>query len=168
VEACDPCEANNYGYQIQGTLVSDFITPHFYDSVETPGSPYSFTGAIKRPRQILPGGYISFVNLQQTNGSKFSGWILLLSYGISVRLPETPRACVNGHTVVWVRSTRSCTIGFANGLGPSSAAGRPATAARRCRGSSLEALSRRSQLMFSHIDGLENQPVGGSFTSFIH
>jgi hypothetical protein len=52
------------GYQISGVLVSDFITPHFYDSVATPGSPYSFTGAIQRPRQILPGGYISFVNLQ--------------------------------------------------------------------------------------------------------
>src|SRR5580658_2975651 len=30
VEACDPCEANNYGYEINGVLVSDFITPHFY------------------------------------------------------------------------------------------------------------------------------------------
>jgi hypothetical protein len=62
VEACDPCEANSYGYQIQGVLVSDFITPHFYDSVATPGTRYSFTGAITRPRQVLPGGYISFVD----------------------------------------------------------------------------------------------------------
>ena len=42
--------------------VSDFITPHFYDPVVTPGTRYSFTGAIKAPRQLLPGGYISFVN----------------------------------------------------------------------------------------------------------
>jgi hypothetical protein len=62
VEACDPCEADGYSYAIQGIAVSDFLTPHFYDPVEAPGTRYSFTGAIKAPRQILPGGYISWVN----------------------------------------------------------------------------------------------------------
>jgi len=60
VEACDPCEANNYGYDIAGILVSDFITPNFYDATTTPGTSYSFKGNITRPRQLLPGGYISF------------------------------------------------------------------------------------------------------------
>ena len=64
VEACDPCEANGYAYSIQGVAVSDFITPHFYDPVETSGTRYSFTGAIKAPRQILPGGYISYINME--------------------------------------------------------------------------------------------------------
>lgn len=64
VEACDPCEANNYGYSINGVLVSDFITPHFYDPTEASGTRYSFTGALTRPRQLLPGGYISFVDEQ--------------------------------------------------------------------------------------------------------
>ena len=67
VESADPCEADNFGYQIQGIAVSDFITPHFYDPVETAGVKYSFTGAIKRPRQVLPGGYISYVNLATNN-----------------------------------------------------------------------------------------------------
>jgi hypothetical protein len=62
VEACDPCEDNSYAYTINGVAVSDFITPHFYDPVVTAGTRYSFTGAIKGPRQILPGGYISWVN----------------------------------------------------------------------------------------------------------
>ena len=62
VEACDPCEADNYAYSIAGIAVSDFITPHFYDPVVTPGTRYSFGGNIKAPRQILPGGYISWVN----------------------------------------------------------------------------------------------------------
>ena len=62
VESCDPCEANSYGYTINGIAVSDFITPHFYDPLATPGTRYSFCGHIKEPRQILPGGYISFVN----------------------------------------------------------------------------------------------------------
>jgi len=64
VEACDPCEADGYAYSIQGVAVSDFITPHFYDPVTTPGTRYSFTGAVKAPRQILPGGYISYIDLE--------------------------------------------------------------------------------------------------------
>jgi hypothetical protein len=62
VEACDPCEDDKYAYTINGVVVSDFITPHFYDPMETAGTRYSFTGALKAPRQILPGGYISWVN----------------------------------------------------------------------------------------------------------
>lgn len=64
VEACDPCEANNYAYSIDGIMVSDFLTPHFYDLVAAPGVRYSFTGAIKTPREMLPGGYISYVDPQ--------------------------------------------------------------------------------------------------------
>ena len=65
VEACDPCEANEFAYPIQGVAVSDFLTPHYYDPVATSGTNYSFTGAIERPRQLLKGGYISFVNMQK-------------------------------------------------------------------------------------------------------
>ncbi len=65
VEACDPCEGNQYAYTIQGISVSDFITPHFYDPVATAGTRYSFGGNITRPREVLPGGYISFVDPQK-------------------------------------------------------------------------------------------------------
>jgi hypothetical protein len=71
VEACDPCEANNYAYQIDGTMVSDFITPSFYDPEATSSARYSFTGAVKSPREILPGGYISWVD-PKTSCSRFS------------------------------------------------------------------------------------------------
>jgi hypothetical protein len=67
VEACDPCEANQYAYSINGIAVSDFITPHFYDPVATSGTRYSFGGNITQPRQILPGGYISFTDPQSDN-----------------------------------------------------------------------------------------------------
>lgn len=62
VEACDPCEANNFGYDIQGILVSDFITPHYYDPTVIQGTRYSFNGTITAPRQLLKGGYISFID----------------------------------------------------------------------------------------------------------
>jgi hypothetical protein len=65
VEACDPCEANNYAYSIDGIAVSDFITPHFYDPVATAGTRYSFGGHVERPRQVLPGGYISFIDSEK-------------------------------------------------------------------------------------------------------
>jgi hypothetical protein len=60
VEACDPCENRAFAYTINGVLVSDFITPHFYDPRRTTGARYSFTGAVRAPRQILRGGYISW------------------------------------------------------------------------------------------------------------
>ena len=74
VEACDPCEADTYGYSINGIAVSDFITPHFYDPVTAAGTRYSFTGAIKSPREILPGGYISWVD-QQTEEWQQLQWV---------------------------------------------------------------------------------------------
>ncbi len=64
VEACDPCEANQYAYSINGIAVSDFITPHFYDPVVTSAARYSFGGNVKHPRQVLPGGYITYTDPQ--------------------------------------------------------------------------------------------------------
>jgi hypothetical protein len=60
VEVCDPPEADEFGYTVNDILVSDFITPNFYDPKRADGVRYSFTGALPGPRQILRGGYISW------------------------------------------------------------------------------------------------------------
>lgn len=60
VEVSDPSEAAEFGYTSNDILVSDFYTPHFFDPVVNPATRYSFTGAIKQPRAILRGGYISW------------------------------------------------------------------------------------------------------------
>ena len=60
VEPCDPSEANDFAYSVNGILVSDFYTPNFFDPVAAPGTRYSFTGAITEPRQVLNGGYLSW------------------------------------------------------------------------------------------------------------
>lgn len=60
VEPCDPSERPNFGYSVNTVLVSDFYTPAFFDPVKTDGVKYSFTGAIRGPRQVLPGGYLSW------------------------------------------------------------------------------------------------------------
>jgi hypothetical protein len=60
VEVCDPSEAIQFAYSVNGTMVSDFYTPHFFDPVAASGVRYSFTGALDGPRQVRQGGYISW------------------------------------------------------------------------------------------------------------
>jgi hypothetical protein len=60
VEVCDPCEAADFGYTVNGITLSDFYTPGFFDPVQSPSERYSFTGAITEPRQVLKGGYLSW------------------------------------------------------------------------------------------------------------
>jgi hypothetical protein len=60
VEVSDPSEAAEFGYTVNGVLLSDFYTPHFFDPIQAAGVRYSFTGAITEPRQVLRGGYLSW------------------------------------------------------------------------------------------------------------
>jgi hypothetical protein len=64
VEVCDPSESRMYAYSVNGVVVSDFYTPHFFDPIGATAVRYSFSGALKGPRQILPGGYLSWHDLQ--------------------------------------------------------------------------------------------------------
>ncbi len=58
-EIADPPEA--VFYDKKGIKVSDFIKPEWYDSFKTDGMTYSFTGACKKPLELLQGGYFSFI-----------------------------------------------------------------------------------------------------------
>ena len=60
VEVCDPSEASDFAYDINGSTVSDFYLPSFFDAQKVDGRRYSFTNSIKSPRTILKGGYISW------------------------------------------------------------------------------------------------------------
>ncbi len=76
VEVSDPSEDAKFGYSINGVLVSDFYTPRYFDPVESAGVQYSFTGSIKKPRQVLRGGYLSWhdpVNDHWYQAQWFSG-----------------------------------------------------------------------------------------------
>jgi hypothetical protein len=64
VEVCDPSEDASFGYSVNGVLLSDFYTPHFFDPVHSSATRYSFTGAIKQPREIKKGGYLSWYDPQ--------------------------------------------------------------------------------------------------------
>lgn len=60
VEICDPSEAVDFSYTVNGVSVSDFYTPHFFDPVQSSGVRYSYSGAITGPREVLRGGYLSW------------------------------------------------------------------------------------------------------------
>jgi hypothetical protein len=57
MEPGDPCE--EVEYPVGGVQVSDFVLPSFYRS-SGGAAGYSHTGAVKKPLEILDGGYISF------------------------------------------------------------------------------------------------------------
>ena len=60
VEVADPCEEG--GYTVNGLLLSDFVTPAYYDTIRVPGVRYSFTGRIDGPRLLGRGGYVSWLD----------------------------------------------------------------------------------------------------------
>jgi hypothetical protein len=60
VEVCDPSEEHKNGYEIDGILLSDFYSPRYFDAEARPGVRYSFTRAIREPREVLQGGYLSW------------------------------------------------------------------------------------------------------------
>ncbi len=62
VEVCDPSEAPAFAYTCNGIRVSDFYTPRYFDPVPAPKVRYSFTDKIESPRQVLRGGYLSWVD----------------------------------------------------------------------------------------------------------
>src|SRR5262249_8151460 len=60
VEVCDPSGAAAFSYTSNGIPVSDFYTPNYFDPFQAPGVRYSFRGFIRKPREVLKGGYLSW------------------------------------------------------------------------------------------------------------
>jgi hypothetical protein len=58
VEVCDPCEYSTY--KIENVVVSDFVTPDYYQAKTGGDTSYSHEGLIKKPLQLLAGGYIAW------------------------------------------------------------------------------------------------------------
>lgn len=61
VELADPCEATSY--EVGGVPLSDFLLPAWYRTAIPNGiERTSYAGGTVRPRQVAPGGYVSFAN----------------------------------------------------------------------------------------------------------
>ncbi|MGA8532542.1 MAG: hypothetical protein WB615_00375 [Candidatus Tumulicola sp.] len=69
-EVCDACEDDQYGYQIDGISVSDFVYPAWFESFRKPSSTqFDRQQHITSPLQLLGSGYIGVFSI--TGGS---GW----------------------------------------------------------------------------------------------
>jgi hypothetical protein len=55
-ENADPVEDDQFGYQIDGVVVSDFITPQWF--VKDGSQPLDYMKKCSKPYQILQGGYM--------------------------------------------------------------------------------------------------------------
>lgn len=68
-EVCDACEADEHGYDINGTLVSDFVYPAWFEGFRQPGSTqFDHQNKIAKPFELLPGGYVSVFDVSYNNG----------------------------------------------------------------------------------------------------
>jgi len=62
VEVAGPVQSINFSYRIDNVVVSDFMYPAYFDLLYTEGKKYDHLGVIKKPRSILEGGYVSFID----------------------------------------------------------------------------------------------------------
>jgi hypothetical protein len=67
-EVCDACEADSTGYTIDGTLVSDFVYPAWFESFRTAGTQFDYRSLIPQPFGLLTDGYISVFDTTNTDG----------------------------------------------------------------------------------------------------
>ena len=86
-EVCDACEADQYGYQIDGVLVSDFVYPAWFESFRSAGSTqFDKQNQITQPLQLLAGGYIGVFDV--TAGT---GWQQRQPQGAALASLQRPR-----------------------------------------------------------------------------
>jgi hypothetical protein len=59
-EVCDACERDEFGYDINGVLVSDFVTPQWFEplAINETNPQYDYRKKINKPFELLEGGYI--------------------------------------------------------------------------------------------------------------
>jgi hypothetical protein len=85
-EVCDACEDDQFGYKIDGVLVSDFVSPAWFESFRKPGSAkFDYAGKIEQPFQLLSGGYIGVMKV-----GSLQGWTQITAQEVSKN--KTPYA----------------------------------------------------------------------------
>ena len=57
-DICDPVRASRYGYEIAGTVVSDFVLPGWFEPGRRAARSLAFKSKVTAPLQLLAGGEI--------------------------------------------------------------------------------------------------------------
>jgi hypothetical protein len=82
IEVADPCEADQFGYLINGVLVSDFVYPTWFEDFRAPNSTkFDHMHVINAPLQLAAGGYIGVFAIPAT-----TGWTQRLADTVPTRL----------------------------------------------------------------------------------
>ena len=69
-EICDPCQADEFGYAIDGVAVSDFLFPSWFETFHRSGVvPLDYCGRISVPFTLLPGGYANVLDTGHPAGA---------------------------------------------------------------------------------------------------
>ena len=67
-ETADACEDDSLGYKIGDTLVSDFVFPAWFEESAASGAQFDYQKKIKKPFELLPGGYIGYFDVGMGTG----------------------------------------------------------------------------------------------------
>lgn len=104
-EVCDPVEDDQYGYELKGTLVTDFVTPDWFAHQHSSG-PIDFKGHSSAAFQVLSGGYAQYFDprrgWEQVTGSQAKAALAKPTPGS--RRERRQRLHSIGR--IWERSTR--------------------------------------------------------------
>jgi len=69
-EICDPCQADEFGYAIDGVAVSEFLFPSWFETFHRSGVvPLDYGGRISVPFTLLPGGYANVLDTGHPAGA---------------------------------------------------------------------------------------------------
>jgi hypothetical protein len=71
LEVSDPVEAD--GYEIGGIVVSNFVTPAFFDASSAAGSRFDYLGKLASPFRLAPGGYAVVTGMGRTRQIQADG-----------------------------------------------------------------------------------------------
>lgn len=102
VEVADPVEDNDFGYRIDGVLLSNFYYPAFFDLTKREGVKYDHLGWLKEPRKLLNGGYISWKNASGEWWQAFmvENKLIIRKLGDSTPLTTADHTIILGWTAV--------------------------------------------------------------------
>ena len=108
-EVCDACEDDQFGYRIDGTLVSDFVHPAWFETFHPEGARLDHGRHITKPLELLPGGYIAIYKVYSGKGwTQLDAKTGMSPNGRSTRSGgRRERRCKPRHE--WLRSKPRCT-----------------------------------------------------------
>jgi hypothetical protein len=153
VEVCDPCESSEYSYTVNDIIVSDFLTPHFFDPRPARGVDYDYTGVISAPRTVPSGGYVSFLDSADNHWHQlrnFDNGPEIVDLGILGKIEESLRTEIDRLT-----PHPELDKGIVSGS-------KVLVAATKKRTNAQHSYSSRAQSLRQQINRLiQRQPVGG-------